>query len=449
MRQLQPVLWTKGVLLTPQHLQLQDSFLEDLLDFQRTTLHPFPWGFSRLAVDREALAAGLLALTEASGILPDGLAFDAPASDPLPPPRSLEGLFGPDQDALRVWLALPERRAGGWNVGPVGGDGAQRYSAELALRRDENSGLHERPVQVARKNLRLVVEGEPLEGYASLQALRLRRTAVGGVELDAGHLPPLLDFGASQGLSTLARRLVELLSARSSALSGARRQRNRGLAEFGVSDVASFWLLYTVNTHLPVLRHLVETRRGHPAELFEAMLGLAGALTTFSTTLHPRDLPAYDHAEPGPAFAELDGRIRELLQTVVPSNYTSLPLRKVEATIHAVALDDDSLFTAPRWYLAVAADLPLSDLLVRVPQLLKVAAGDQVEQLIRQALPGLALVHDPDPPSQVPVRLDFQYFRVEKSGPVFEGIRRARNLAVHVPGDFPEARLELGVLLAS
>jgi type VI secretion system protein ImpJ len=334
-------------------------------------------------------------------------------------------------------------------VAPGGGSRDVRYAAEVVLRRDENTGLQEKPVQVARKNFRLLLEGESLEGQSALPVARLRKLPSGGVEIDAGHVPPLLDFGANEALGTIARRLVELLTARSSSLSGARRQRNKGLAEFGVSDVASFWLLYTVNTHLPVIRHLAETRKGHPAELFEAMLALAGALTTFSSTIHPRDLPTYDHGEPARGFLELDGRIRELLETVVPSSYVSFPLRVVETTVHATALDDESHLAAPRWYLAVAADLPVAELLSRVPQLLKVASGDQVEGLIRQALPGLKLVHDPDPPSQVPVRLDFHYFRVEKVGPVWEGIRRARNVAVHVPGDFPGARLELGVLLAS
>lgn len=448
MRQMQPVLWTKGVLLTPQHLQVQDQFLEDLLEFQRSALAFAPWGFSRLELDREALASGTVALAQAAGILPDGLPFDAPGADALPPPRSLEGHMHPDRERVTVWLGLPERRSGGWNVAPTGGPREVRYSAEVVLRRDENTGLQEKPVQVARKNFRILFEGESLEGHSVLPVARLRRRASGGVELDSAHVPPLLDISASEVLGTISRRLVELLTARSSSLSGARRQRNKGLAEFGVSDVASFWLLYTVNTHLPVIRHLHETRKGHPAELFEAMLALAGALTTFSATLHPRDLPVYDHTDPGRAFLELDARIRELLETVVPSSYVSLPLKVVETTVHAAALDDDTHLSAPRWYLAVAADLPERELLARVPQLLKVASGDQVERLIRQALPGLKLVHDPDPPSQVPVRLDYHYFRVEKAGPVWEGIRKARNVAVHVPGDFPDARLELGILLA-
>ena len=97
MRQLQPVLWTKGVLLTPQHLQVQDRFLEDLLEFRLSALAFAPWGFRSLTVDREGLAGGSFGLTAAAGILPDGLLFDIPGADPAPPPKPLEGCFRPDQ----------------------------------------------------------------------------------------------------------------------------------------------------------------------------------------------------------------------------------------------------------------------------------------------------------------------------------------------------------------
>src|SRR4051812_1226305 len=100
MRQTQPVPWTKGGLLSPQHFQTQDRFLEDLLEFQLSALAFSPWGFKRLEINREALAAGSFALAEAAGILPDGLLFDMPASEPAPLPRPLEGEFLPDQPYL-------------------------------------------------------------------------------------------------------------------------------------------------------------------------------------------------------------------------------------------------------------------------------------------------------------------------------------------------------------
>ena len=265
MRQMQPVLWTKGVLLSPQHFQTQDRFLEDLLEFQLSTLAFCPWGFRRLEIDREALAGGSFAIAAAAGILPDGLLFDMPLSDPVPPPKQLEGAFSPDQRTLDVYLAIPEYRYGGHNVSAVQRDRDTRYRAEELLRRDETTGRSERPIQVARKNVRILLEGESTDGSTILRTARLTRTTSGDYQLDAQFVPPLIDIEASEYVMAVARRLVEILATKSTELVGMRRQKNQSLADFGIADVASFWLLYTINSHLPELRHIYETRRGHPA----------------------------------------------------------------------------------------------------------------------------------------------------------------------------------------
>ena len=450
MRQMQPVLWTKGVLLSPQHFQTQDRFLEDLLEFQLSTLAFCPWGFRRLEIDREALAGGTFSLASASGIFPDGLLFDMPESDPAPPPKQLAGAWEQDQETLDVFLAIPEYRVGGHNVSGVARDRDTRYRAEELLRRDETTGRSERPIQVARKNFRIILQGESTEGSIVLRVARLRRTPAGEVQLDSRFVPPLIDVAASEYVMSIARRLVEILSARSTALSGTRRQKNQSLADFGIADVASFWLLYTINTHLPAMRHLYETRRGHPAELFESMLALAGALTTFSMAIHPRDLPRYDHDDLAACFTRLDEQLRDLLETVVPANTVSLPLKLVSPSVYAAALDQDKYLAAPQIFLAVSvssASTRAAEVVRRIPQLFKLSAAGQLDHLIRQALPGIALTYAPSPPSTVPVKLDYHYFALEKAGPAWDAVARARNIAAYVPAEFPEAQLELVIVL--
>src|ERR1043165_4308594 len=100
MRRLQQVIWTKGTFLSPQHLQLQDRFLEDLLQFQLECLSFAPYSFRSLLITQEALAGGAVAITRASGIFPDGLLFDIPDSDAAPPLRQLADCFEPDQTTL-------------------------------------------------------------------------------------------------------------------------------------------------------------------------------------------------------------------------------------------------------------------------------------------------------------------------------------------------------------
>src|SRR5918998_4243676 len=241
MRQMRPVLWTKGVLLSPQHLQTQDRFLEDLLEFQLSTLTFCPWGFHRLEVDREQLAGGTFAISTATGIFPDGLPFDMPGSDATPAPKLLDGLWEPDQQALHLYLAIPEYRYGGHNGSGPFRDRDTRYRAEELLRRDETTGLSEKPIQVARKNFRILAEGESLEGSTVLRVARLTRAPGGGYQLDTRFVPPLIDIQASEFVMAVARRLVEILAARGTTLAAPRRQKNHSLPQFGIADVASCW----------------------------------------------------------------------------------------------------------------------------------------------------------------------------------------------------------------
>src|SRR5580700_3463162 len=93
MKQLQPVLWSKGTFLTPQHLQLQDKFLEDSLNFRLQALIFCAWGFCDLVFDETLLAKGQLAIVRASGIFPDGLIFEIPGPDQTPPSKALAEFF--------------------------------------------------------------------------------------------------------------------------------------------------------------------------------------------------------------------------------------------------------------------------------------------------------------------------------------------------------------------
>ena len=441
------MIWSKGTLLTPQHLQLQDRFLENLLEFHLENLSFRPWGFASVQISREALAAGALSISEASGLMPDGLIFDIPSSDAAPPPKQLAECFDADQTSLDVYLAVPQYRERGLNVASSTRESGARYRAEIEMFRDENTGQSEKPVQVARKNLRFLVEGENLDGYSSLRVARVKKSETGAFQLDPRFVPPLVDFAANEYLLAIARRLVEILTARSSAISGTRRQKNQSLADFTAADIANFWLLYSANTAFPAFRHLFETRHGHPESLYSAMLSLAGALSTFSSTIHPRDLPVYDHDNLGGCFTELDEKLRTLLETVVPTNVVSLPLKQVQPAIYATALDNDKYLVNTRIYLAVNAETSAAEIVGKTPQLVKVCSASQIEHLVRQALPGVPLTYVQSPPSAIPMKLNFQYFSLSQSGPAWEAVQKARNLAAYVPADLPNPQLELIVLL--
>ena len=448
MRQLQPVIWSKGTFLSPQHLQAQERFVEDSARFYMDSLNSRSWGFSEIQIDTKALSEGRLAITLASGIFPDALSLDIPASEYPPPARVLDECFQGGRQSCIFYLAVPEYLQGGMNVAVNRGSVSTRFLAQMQMVRDENTGAGEKPIQVARKNLQILAEGENREGSVVLGFTRILRSETGMYQIDPTYIPPLIDIHAHPTLKRILSNLIELLVARSSQLSGSRRQKNQSLADFTASDIANFWLLYTINSHLPVLRHFLESSNIRPELLFSEFSDLAGALTAFSTKIAPKDLPAYAHEQLGSCFGDFDRQIRAMLETVIPSNFVALPLKMVKDTIYATSIDKDAYFVGSRFYLAIAADIRDADLIDRSQKLLKACSATQLETLIRNALPGLRLQHVPTPPRSIPVKLRHQYFAVEQGGPVWESVLRARNFAVYAPSDILNPQMELIILLA-
>ena len=82
----------------------------------------------------------------------------------------------------------------------------------------------------------------------------------------------------------------------------------------------------------------------------------------------------------------------------------------------------------------------------RTPRLVKVCSAELLPELVKTALPGLALTHLPVPPSAIAPRVEHQYFGISKAGPCWDHIVQTRRVGVYVPGDLPQPELELVVL---
>jgi len=445
------VVWTKGMFLSPQHFQAQDQFIEDLLHFRFGASHFANYGVTGIEFDTETLANGLAKLTAAQGVMPDGEVFDMPQSDQLPPSRELARHWPATQESLDVFLSLPERRLNARNVtlpGQRDGDGLAdtRYVSETRLMPDGNQGDEDKPIQVAQKAFRLLFGTEFRDGYSSIRVAQLVRNAAGTPMVRPTFVPPSLDLASSSYLLSLLRRQVEILATKSASLSGPRREKGKAAAGFSPTETDKFWLLHTVNSYLPELKHIFKTRHGHPETAYVAMLRLAGALSTFALEGSPGDLPDYDHKDLGSCFSLLDARIRELMEIVIPSKFASIPLTVSDRFVWSGTIQDDNLFKNTQFYLAVSAKMGVGDLIRKVPQFLKVAAPDDIERTVTNALSGVALRHTEVVPSAIPVKLDSQYFLVNQTGPLWERIVQSRRIAVYAPGEITEPRMEAVVV---
>jgi type VI secretion system protein ImpJ len=451
MKQLSKIVWSEGMYLAPHHFQAQNRYFEDSMQFAVTSLWREAYGLVSCELDADAIRNGTVALVHAVGVFPDGLPFDMPECDALPSVRNIADSFSPVAESLTLCLAIPGTVPGGPNCSlSSNGHAATRYVGSATTIADENSGQDEKSVTLGRKNIALALESESREQLLTLPVARVLRDGAGHFAYDPGFIPPCLKLSASQALVGLTQRLVEILEDKSSSVSRG-QSGNRGQFQAGVSagQVAQFWFLHALNSHLAPLRHLLLTKHAHPEELYREMLRLAGALCTFGLDSHPRSLPPYDHQRAEACFSALDDHIRRHLEIVLPSKALTIPLTAVQRYFYEGDVKDPRCLGRSRWILGVQAKMGEADLIVKVPQLVKLCSSRFVPELVKRAVPGLALTHIPVPPSAIAARVESQYFAVSKSGPCWEHILQTKRVGVYVPGEFPKAELELTVVLES
>lgn len=445
MTPLQKVLWSEGLFLTPHHLQQWDRYHEDVLNFRIRALSTFMWGAEELRFNEEALENGLFEVLRARAVLPDGTSIDIPDVDAPPPARNFGDFFAPTSDRMDVFLAVPVVRPGSANVAGPEKQAAflARYLPVQSNVPDENTGENDLPVTFAAKNLRLLFGEEPLDNHAALKIAEVRRTPEGKMVLEEGYIPPSISLSAARPMIDIVRRLLEILSAKSTTLGEQRRQKSAGVADFTTSDVATFWLLHTVNAYIPAMMHYHHVQRVHPELLYLTMARLAGELMTFVTEGHPAELPKYIHTDLTNTFAQLDRKLRALLETVIPTRCIPIPLERTKESLYIGRIMDERLPSSAEFYLGVYAKLPEAQILERVPRKSKIASLDTINYLLGQALPGVLLRPIPVPPGPIPVRVGFKYFRLEKLGTYWDTIAASRNICIYFPAEFPDLRLEL------
>lgn len=449
MKLLTKPVWSEGMYLGPHHFQAQIRFFEDSLNFVTANLWREPFGFAGLALDRDALRNGTLALTHARGILPDGLVFDLPGSDAAPEPRGFAELFSPVADHLTMHLAVPAFVPDGQNTSLASGSTSARFIAAEQKLPDQNTGLDEKAIRVGRKNFGLLAESELSERYVSLPVVRLVRDGAGRFEVDRSLIPPCLTLSANADLEEMLNRLIEILDEKSTAFTQEEDRQRKGVFQTGISarHVAQYWFLHTLNSSLPALRHFLVSRHAHPQELFREMSRLGGALCTFGLEVHPRSLPQYDHWNLGGCFAALDEHIRRHLEVVMPSRAIRIPMESGESFLYKGEIRDERCLGPSRWILEIQSPAGEADLIRNVPSLVKVCSARFVPELIKRAVPGMALRHLSVPPPQIAGRVECQYFSIAKEGGCWEHITQTRQVGAYIPAEIPASQLSLYVLL--
>ncbi len=437
------VIWSEGMVLSPQHLQQAEMLSESQLRFHATSLNAFHFGLSSLDLDTQALENGFFALKQCSGVFPDGTCFDSPGQDPGLQQRAFEEMFPAEKERLGVHVAVPALQQGEKNLASLGGGRPARFDGQGRSVGDIYADNQSRDILFGRMNLRILFDGESLEGYQSLKIAELSRDGRGQAIPDPDFIPACIRVGASSSLLAKLKKLLDTCSQKNSYLLGQRAQKASGAAQFNAETLTQYLMISAIGRHTPPLVHFHQHAHVHPERLFSHLLAFAGDLLTFGSESRPTDLPRYVHGDLRPSFIPLFKLLDDLLGLAVPTGYRIFPLIKTSPIQYVANMKDADVAALAQVYLAVSAQASEVEIITSVQRKAKVGPVSRLETIVSSAMPGIGLVPESQPPQEVPAKAGYKYFRVQQTGELWELVKQSKALAVHMPSDLPALKLEL------
>ena len=433
------VVWSQGMFLLPHHFQQEARHVAYALDMRLRGTGAHAWGFFELALDQGLLAIGRIGITRASGILPDGTPFSIPTHDAQPMALDVPA----DMRGELACLAVPLAREGVTQVG-FGDDEAhelRRWRAGSEELRDHTNAADEpETVQTGALDLRIVRAKEAGDGYALLGIARVsERRSDNQVVLDPLYIAPQTRIDATQQLSAHATLLHGLIHQRTRAFAS-----RMGQLSHGVSEMADFLMLQSLNRAEPIFRQFTLVPSAHPRELYLACLQLAGDLATFTSDARiANEYPPYRHDDLHATFVPVIADLRRMLSTVLERNSVQIELVDRSHGVRTAVFPDPELARSASFVLAVNAQMPAEQLRMRFPAQSKLGPSDKLRDLVNLQLPGVALRSLPTAPRQLPFHAGFHYFELDRGGELWKQLEKTGSLALHVAGDFPGLELEL------
>jgi type VI secretion system protein ImpJ len=433
------VIWSEGMFLRPQHFQQHDRYIESLVHGLTQGIHAYAWGFSRLKLDQSCLAIGKLGLSECGGVFQDGTPFNLPRDNDLPLPLDVPE----DEKASVVYLALPLRRPDSTEVdSETYPDNMARFRLGERQVRDHNSGADGRyDVQIGTLKPRLMCDSQERSGYLCLGVARIIEVrADKTVILDEHYIPPAVHCSGAGILAGFARELQGLLHTRGEALAARVAGSGQG---GGVAEVADFMLLQMINRYQPLLAHLANAATLHPEDFFQLCLQLAGELSTFYRPgKRPIAFPDYKHDDLKTSFMPLIDELRGLLSMVLEQNAVQLPLAQAKPGVYVAKRPELTLLDGAIFVLAAKAQVSSELIRSHFPPQVKIGPVEDIQQLVRSALPGISIQALPVAPRQIPFHAGYSYFELNKQSEMWAKLSVSGGFAIHVGGNFPELELE-------
>ncbi len=429
------VVWAEGVFLSPQHFQQQDRYHENNLNQFISISRQNFYGFLSLEINKQLLASGNFQLAELSLIFPDGTLFH-PTNQDL---KRLSISLPTNTPSTTLYLAVSVL-ADNVTDTSFDEDSQNRYYAfEKKINDSLNAMSEPKEISISRLNVRLILEDHLNADTSKIPIALISSNSDGVISIEEDYIPPFLSSQNQPILKSYINEIYGLITQKSRSLAQAVSDPNRG----GTIEIIDFLLLQTVNRYQAYLLHFKESSKAtHPEDMFVVLSTLCADLMTFLPERVVGDLPIYNHNDIANSFSRLMLKLRKSLSTMIDQRVIRIAMEQRDISTYTAQAPDQSILDTASFVLAVKADIPTEELRIKLPNTMKIATVEKLNDLVGYQLPGVRLLPLATAPRELPFHSGYVYFELERTKGYWELFNDSSAMAFHVSGDFPNIDFE-------
>ena len=313
--------WNEGMLLSSQHFQHADHYLEALLAHQLQRVSRYYWGVNRMHYDSIALASGEFRLTGFEGVFPDGSvvqfdstdAADEQARNEQPVTLTLDELEIQPGSVVTLVAGLAKYNA--YCASDMDGDRKRYVSVNEGGLTDIGDSQNEVDLVSLQPLLRLGIERESSPNHAVLPIARVKKMLDGSYQLMA-YTPPQL--AVVPGYTTQDSDLWEQLS----GLVAKARVKAVQLRSLIMDRRSDQVVLETQRARIIALTHLLPGlealigAQAHPFDVYCKLVDYVSDLATLRDDPVPPVFVKYNHNDSAASFLPVFAFIEEVIDSV-------------------------------------------------------------------------------------------------------------------------------------
>lgn len=442
--------WSEGQFLRPHHFQAAFRQIDTIRVAGLNAIQPYGWGLMSLELAEESILNNIIEIRACEAVLPDGTFVRVPDNCSITP-RDIKAALEAASGAMPIFFGVPDLQAVRRNVQRRGEplDGrSPRFEIDVTERYDENTGENPQAVEVRRLRGAIFAGEEDRSGYTCVRIARVERSAAGPA-LVRSTAPPMLQLKSWAPLRSEIRALWNDIRSRCDQLGGDAAQRALTFATGGPADIEQLIKLNALNELTVRFGMVVAAEHVHPFAVYATLCEAVARISLWDDLRRPRELPEYDHDDPGPVFAELIAYVRSLVNAMLPKDYIVRPFEQRGDGYH-VELDHAWFTPNHQLYLGIRAGMDVDEVLTIFNRInFKLASPQTAEEVYKRGLSGLEFTKAGVVPN-LPRGHDQHYFRVSRTKMYWERCEAERGISIKMsPADMPQLapmKLELYVV---